>query len=293
MRRASRPLVAIAATMVVVLVAGCERVSQSPPDGDAAAAAIVATADFGARSLLDVRVAPDQTVLRALRGATEVRTEYGGGFVAEMLGRRSDAGARRDWFFWVDGLLADVGAAERTLADGEEVWWDHHRWDGIRAPLAVVGQWPAPFAGREVAADQPLADVVAEAGARLVEGTADWRVRVDDDAELADREKAWARATRDPGPAGLTARVDGGAVLVQGADGEWSPVPGAGALAAAVPLGARAADGVLLAVAGVDDAAARAAARTIATRPDVLRLRLSVVFDGDGTPIAHGGRAGT
>ena len=291
MRRASRPLAAIAATMVVALAVGCERVSQSPPERGAASAAIVATADFGSEALLDVRVAPDQTVMRALRGATEVRSEYGGGFVAEMLGRRSDAGARRDWFFWVDGLFAEVGAAERQLADGEEVWWDHHRWDGIRSPLAVVGQWPAPFAGREVDADPPLAEVLADAGARPVEGPAKWRVRVDDDADLANRERAWARATRDPAPVGLTARIDDGRILVQRADGAWSAVPGARALAAAVPLGVRPADGVLLAVAGVDDAAAGAAARRIAAQPDVLRLRTSVVFDADGTPLTHGGAA--
>ncbi len=70
------------------------------------------------------------------------------------------------------------------------------------------------------------------------------------------------------------------------------PVPGARALAAAVALGPDAGDGALLAVAGLDAAAARAAARTIAVDPSVLRLRYAVAFDGEGRPLQAGGRAG-
>ncbi len=53
-----------------------------------------------------------------------------------------------DWFYWVDGLLADVGAADYELGGGETVWWDYHRWaDAMFAPVAVHA-FPAPWAGR-------------------------------------------------------------------------------------------------------------------------------------------------
>ncbi len=59
-----------------------------------------------------------------------------------------------------------------------------------------------------------------------------------------------------------------------------------------MPTGPEAGDGVLLAVAGLDAEAARAAAETIAADPSVLRLRYAVAFDGDGRPLRAGGRAG-
>jgi hypothetical protein len=47
-----------------------------------------------------------------------------------------------------------------------------------------------------------------------------------------------------------------------------------------------------MAVAGLDTAAAEAAARTIASEPTVLRLRAAVAFDGGGRPLRAAGRSG-
>jgi hypothetical protein len=59
-----------------------------------------------------------------------------------------------------------------------------------------------------------------------------------------------------------------------------------------VPTGLAPGDGVLLAVAGLDARAARAAADAIVADPSVLRLRYAVAFDGEGHPLQAGGRAG-
>ena len=74
--------------LAVVLVAGCERrAQQDAPAADAPAATLVATADYGARDAARHAASrPDQSVMRATRGATEVRTAYAGGFVQGMLG---------------------------------------------------------------------------------------------------------------------------------------------------------------------------------------------------------------
>jgi hypothetical protein len=281
-----------------VLVAGCESRSQAPPAAGEPAAALTATADYGAVPLMDVRVAPGQSVMRALRGATEVDTDYGGGFVAGMLGRRSDLAATRDWFFYVDGVVASVGAEEVDLSAGDAVWWDYRDWGPLMDAPAVVGMWPAPFAradGRAtepVAADPPLAAALEGAGAELAEGDSAWRARVGASADLARRDPAWRRALADPDRAGLTVAIEDGRVTALGADATGRrPVPGARALAAAVPTGIAPEDGVLLAVAGLDAEAAGAAARTIARDPSVLRLRYAVAFDGDGAPLQAGGRA--
>ena len=110
-------------------------------------------------------------------------------------------------------------------------------------------------------------------------------------ADLARRDPAWRRALADPDAAGLTVAVEDGAITALGPDGApRAPVPAARALVAAVPTGPRPEDGVLVAVVGLDAAAAQAAARTVAASPGVLRLRYAVAFDGAGAPLVAGGR---
>jgi Domain of unknown function (DUF4430) len=298
--RPGRPFALIAALLAAAaLVAGCERRSQEQPAAGEAAATIVATADYGAVPLLEVRAEPGQSVMRALRGATDVDTAYGGGFVAGMLGRESDPGATRDWFFYLDGIASPVGAKEVDLSAGDAVWWDHRDWGALIDAPAVVGMWPAPFARpageppRAVATDPPLAAALEEAGARPAGGDSPWRVRVGASSELERRDPAWRRALADPDRAGLTVAIEDGRITAFGPDADArEPVAGARALAAAVPTGLEPADGVLLAVAGLDAAAARAAAATIARDPAVLRLRYAEAFDGQGRPLRAGGRAG-
>ena len=55
-------------------------------------------------------------------------------------------GRRVDWFYYVNGIVAPVGAAERRVSAGERVWWDHHNWEAAQRVPAVVGSFPEPFA---------------------------------------------------------------------------------------------------------------------------------------------------
>lgn len=291
-----RSVAALTAVLVLLALAaaGCERRSQDAPSSGEPSARILVTAGYGAEDLLDTGVAPDQSVMRALRAATEVGTMYAGGFVSEMFGRTSDAGAQRDWFFYVNGILSPVGAKEVTLADGDEVWWDHRDWRAVSDAWAVVGQWPRPFTrpAPEVAADAPLDAALRDAGATLTgDEDAPWRVRVGTSDELAAGEPAWRRALDDPTGAGLTATIQDGAVVALDASAdERRPVAGARALIAAVPTGTYPEDGVLLVVAGLDRPAADAAARTLADRPEVVRGAYALVLDGEGTPLGAAGR---
>lgn len=280
---------------LAVVAGGCERRSDTtPPPADAAAAHVVVTAGFGAEALLDGRVAPGGTVLDGLRALTPVKTAYGGGFVTDILGRGTDPGAQLAWLFWVDGVLADRGADQIRLADGQEAWWDHHHWGGPE-PAAVVGSWPLPFTrAPEVGAPGPLAAALAAAGATVRQGGGGaWRVIVGTDADLRRTDPAWARAAGDPEGEGLTATVRDGRVLVLDPSGEsLREVPGAAAVAVAFPSGTDPAKGLVMAVAGTRPGAAEAAAATIAARPEVLRGRLAVAFDADGAPVRAAGRSG-
>ena len=121
--------------------------SGDPQDGGAA---LTVTRDFGAQRLLQTRVDPipgGETVLRFLAREADVETRYGGRFVNAIEGVRSQAegGARRDWFYFVNGIEADKGAAEREVDAGDRVWWDYRDWGAAMRVPAVVGAYPEPF----------------------------------------------------------------------------------------------------------------------------------------------------
>jgi hypothetical protein len=290
-------LALLAAVVAVAALAGCERRQQDAPSAGAPAATLVATADYGARELLSTRVDPGQSAMRATRGATEVETAYAGAYVSSMLGLGSDRSRTRDWFFYLNGLVSAVGAKDVRLRDGDTLWWDHRFWGDLQEAPAVVGAWPAPWAlpdgrGPEVTADPPLDAALREAGGRLVGGDPAFRIRVGASDDVARREPAWRDALADPDRAGLTVTIRDGAVVALGPEGgDRTPVAGARALIAAVTTGALPEDGALLVVAGLDDAAASAAADALARDPGLVDRTYAVALDGEGRVLRAGGRA--
>jgi hypothetical protein len=297
-RRLLRTAVALLAVVAVVAVlAGCERRQQDAPVAGAPAATLLATADYGARELLSARVDPGQSAMRATRGATDVETAYAGAFISSMLGLGSDRSGTRDWFFYRNGLVSAVGAKDVRVEDGDTVWWDHRFWGDLQEAPAVVGSWPAPWAlpdgrGPEVAADPPLDAALREAGGRLVDGDAPFRVRVGASDAIARRDPVWRDALADPDRAGLTVTIRDGAVVALGPDGGGrTPVDGARALIAAMTTGALPEDGALLVVAGLDEAAASAAAAALARDPGLVARTYAVALDGGGRVLRAGGRA--
>ena len=111
---------------------------------------LVATRDFGKQPLLSATEDPiegGETVMRMLMRNGDVKTRYGGRFVNEIkgVGSRTSATRKLDWFYYVNGIEADVGAAERKLASGDRIWWDYHDWSAVMRVPAVVGSFPEPF----------------------------------------------------------------------------------------------------------------------------------------------------
>jgi hypothetical protein len=106
--------------------------------------------DFGARELghSERKTIPGgETAMRQLQRQFKIETRYGGGFVQEIDGV---AGGRQrgrpvDWFFYVNGIESEEGAASVRLSAGDRVWWDHHDWGAAMRIPAVVGSFPEPF----------------------------------------------------------------------------------------------------------------------------------------------------
>lgn len=90
------------------------------------------------------------TVYDVLNENTELGTDYGGGFVSSIEGVESTfggpTGLKQDWFYYVNGICADVGAIDYELNDQDKIWWDYHQWQGMNsANSSVVGMYPEPF----------------------------------------------------------------------------------------------------------------------------------------------------
>ena len=163
---------ALAAVLLCLLLAGC---GSTAAGGEEGSASLWITRDRGTTVLFEGRVDAGQTVLQALRSRAEVETAYGGRFVKAIDGLRGSLSSGRDWFYFVNGVAPDRGAAEVRLRDGDITWWDYRRWAGDEEVQVVVGAFPEPLVNgygerREtvVRYDRPAQRGAAEAIGRLL-----------------------------------------------------------------------------------------------------------------------------
>jgi len=85
-----------------------------------------------------------ETVMRMLERHFHVSTRYGGGFVESIQGQSGDS-SKLDWFYYVNGVQAQRGAATTAVHKGDRIWWDLHDWSATESIPAVVGSFPEPF----------------------------------------------------------------------------------------------------------------------------------------------------
>jgi len=138
--------VAIALLFAALAAAGC---GLGPGEG-LGGVELTVTRDYGTVPMLQRGLGDlneSDTVMRALEGSADISTRYGGGFVQSIDGLEAQESVDRslDWFFYVDGVEATVGAADYPLHGGESIWWDYRDWSGAMRVPAVVGSWPQPF----------------------------------------------------------------------------------------------------------------------------------------------------
>jgi hypothetical protein len=108
---------------------------------------LTVTRDFGSHAVgaLNASHVPgSETVMRMLERNFHVGTRYGGGFVESINGLSGTANGR-DWFYYVNGMQAQIGAAQMVVHRGDRIWWDLHDWTAPEQPEAVVGSFPEPF----------------------------------------------------------------------------------------------------------------------------------------------------
>jgi hypothetical protein len=131
---------------LLVLLAFAAALAGCGGSSDRGEATLWVTRDRGADVIVTASVPAGLTAMQALRREADVDTSYGGRFVRSIEGIVGDADARHDWFYFVNGVEADRGAAEYRLRDADVLWWDYRSWasDAMRQPV-VVGAFPEPF----------------------------------------------------------------------------------------------------------------------------------------------------
>jgi hypothetical protein len=127
------------ALVLAVCAAGCG-------SGGGGSATLWVTRDQGRHVLLAKSVPAGLTAMQALDRESVIRTRYGGRYVQSIDGLAGSLTRRHDWFFFVNGIEADRGAAEYRLHAGDVEWWDYRDWGryGEHVPV-VVGAFPEPF----------------------------------------------------------------------------------------------------------------------------------------------------
>jgi hypothetical protein len=130
----------------LLLLGGC---GIGPGEEREGGAAIRITRDFGHKEVGATRtktLREDQTVMRLMQSKFDVETRFGGRFVEAIDGLKGGGpGGMRDWFFFVNGVESEVGAAEYELSPGDRVQWDYRSWAAAMRVPAIVGAFPEPF----------------------------------------------------------------------------------------------------------------------------------------------------
>jgi hypothetical protein len=136
--------VAVAASLALL---GCGLGAGHAPS----AVQILLTREFGAHVLRQIHrpaAKGEETVMSLLiRNDPAVTTRFGGGFVQSIDGVAGgqEAGQPVDWFYYVNGIHANKGAAATKVHPGDQIWWDYHDWSQTEQVPAVVGSFPEPF----------------------------------------------------------------------------------------------------------------------------------------------------
>ncbi|MCT4621784.1 MAG: DUF4430 domain-containing protein [Marinisporobacter sp.] len=113
---------------------------------------VIVSKGFGNEKLSEkaVDVAKDTNVIEVMEENFNIETAYGGGFINGIDGLKSEfTGLKNkkkiDWFYYVNGILSEVGAEDYYLNPKDIVIWDYHDWDNNIYGSSIIGAYPINF----------------------------------------------------------------------------------------------------------------------------------------------------
>jgi hypothetical protein len=291
-----RLLAWLAAGALALAPAGC---GLGPGGAKNGPAELRVTRDFGAQELgpsaSKQKVRESDTVMRFLQSARRVTTRFGGGFVQSIDGLAGNQSAEHDWFYYVNGSEASVGAADYALSPGDVVQWDYHDWRATQHVPAIVGAFPEPFLhglkGKRLPTRLECEDENSVACKEVGDGLARLGVNATSSAigvaasdatlrvivakfSVARQVRAAQALTLGPATSGVYARFDSAGTVLDlldpaGHSARRAP-PGTGVVAATQQAGGP----ITWLVTGTDDAGVARAARSLG--PGALRNAFAV-----------------
>ena len=192
-----RRIVALLCVAAATGAAGCGLGAGEEQEGDGVQLRV--TRDFGRTELGAARLASvreDETVMRVLRSRFEVETRFGGRFVQSIDGLEGGgAGGEVDWFYFVNGVEAEVGAAEFELSPGDRVQWDRRDWGATMRVPAIVGAFPEPFLHGLEGKRRPVRVECEDSGSSAARpratGSAPWGCRPREPRSARPGRRAW------------------------------------------------------------------------------------------------------
>ncbi len=294
---------------ILAAVAGCVPVASdavpvetaaavpAAPSLDSARVRVVVTRDFGTSTLLDEMVSLPEpaSAMAVLQRVAEVGTAYGGSFVQSIEGLEASRAAGTDWFYCINGVLANRGASDVMVSEGDVEHWDYRAWGSGRNVSATLACYPAfllrGYRGvvlpTVVAHESQYQDEAVSIAASLRrDGVTD--VRVEQIADVTSSARADCNLVVVAGleeqlvrdvlerwdRLGLFARLDGAVLRVSSAAGEVvDEYDEATGLLQPLqnpwnPAGSGACENVLLLVTGTDAAGVRLAAKALVDAGD-------------------------
>ncbi|MBF8982536.1 DUF4430 domain-containing protein [Lutibacter sp. B2] len=136
------------AIMFVFLCIGCNQ-QDSVETGKVN---VIISKDFGNKELSkkNVDFSKDLSVMEVMEENFKVETAYGGGFINAIDGLKSGFTGvkdkkKKDWFYYVNGILAQVGAEDYYLTPNDFIIWDYHDWDNNIYGSSIIGAYPMNF----------------------------------------------------------------------------------------------------------------------------------------------------
>lgn len=249
-----------AALAIMVLLSGCA--NEKEVQANKSELTILVTRDYGREILAEKTVYPsgDDTVMDLMQDNFNVETAYGGGFVNAIDGLKSGytgggssqkKGTKNDWFYYVDGVMAEMGADQYMCEDAKTVSWDYHDWGGDMYVKTRINAWPQRLGGRKVEmAYGPgfeedagrIREVVEEIGAYIAESKVE-------SLDMEDLEKdalfvgSWEDANKNEfikdafenrGKAGIYSILNEKGLILYDNNGQVSATSGKGAIVASM-----------------------------------------------------------
>ncbi|MCT4585525.1 MAG: DUF4430 domain-containing protein [Peptostreptococcaceae bacterium] len=98
----------------------------------------------------DVDLKNDYSIMDILKEHTEVETSYGGSFVESINSYKSNfkdenKDKKRDWFYYVNGYMADVSCEDYLPKENDHIVFDYHAWSDKSYNNALISSFEKSF----------------------------------------------------------------------------------------------------------------------------------------------------